>query len=77
MATSRKRGPTGRKLGDCTHARLSPSGQCRDCGSLPGCGHQLREAEDGWLACIRPGCGYRRSVKAPLLVTVDVDRRRR
>ena len=49
MAISRKRRPTGRRLGDCTHARLLPSGQCRDCGSLPGCGHQLREAGDALL----------------------------
>jgi hypothetical protein len=77
MAISRKGGPAGRKLGDCAHPELLPSGRCKGCGSLPGCEHQLREAEDGWLGCVRPGCGFRRSVKAPLLVTVAIDRRRR
>lgn len=77
MAISRKGRPPGRKLGDCAHPEVLPSGRCKGCGSLPGCEHQLREAEDGWLRCVRAGCGFRRSVKAPLLVTVAVDRRRR
>lgn len=77
MAKSRKGDTAARKLGACAHPALLPSGQCKACGSLPGCGHELRETKDGWLRCTRDGCDYRRSVKAPLLITVAVDRRRR
>lgn len=77
MAISKNGGPGSRRLGDCAHPELLPSGQCKGCGAMPGCAHELREADDGWLACVRAGCGYRRSVKAPLLVTVPIDRRRR
>lgn len=77
MAISRKGRSAPRKLGDCAHPELLPSGQCKGCGSLPGCTHELQEGEDGWLRCVRAGCDHRRSVKAPVLVTVAIDRRRR
>ena len=77
MTMSKTGKPAGRKLGDCTHPEVLPSGQCKACGSLPGCAHDFRAAGDGWLRCVRDGCGHRRSVKAPLLVTVAVGRRSR
>ena len=77
MTMSKSGKPASRKLGDCAHLELLPSGQCKGCGSLPGCAHDLRATGDGWLGCVREGCGYRRLVKAPRLVTVAVGRRSR